>query len=206
MAHRTRILEESGFSLLEVLITLVVLAVGLVSLAKFQGTAIENGSLAKARSVAAHLAQEKLDDLRNYEVLITTHPTTGAVLGCNVNDKVRYQCIKGDEGGTTGGNENADGTLILPSGNVTFANNATDNVTYNRMWAVTNFYYPETATGKTPNSVATTTVPTIVPDYPDFKRVTVTVTWTDQDNVAQFVVLTSLISASNPLYSGRVLE
>ncbi len=187
--------HEGGFGLIEVLITLVVLAVGLVALAKFQGTAIESGSLAKARAVAAHLAQQKLDDLRNYEVLITTN-ADGTVIGCGVAGKVRYRCIANDAGGT------------IASGVVTVA-----NVAYARTWAVTDYCFPQTAAGdpnhpgKKPNVPADEPSCTAqAPAFPDFKRVTVTVTWTDQDGVGQTVVLRSIINASDPLYSGRILE
>lgn len=194
-----RIKNEGGFSLIEVLITLVVLAVGLVSLAKFQGTAIQSGSLAKERSVAAHLAQEKLDDLRNFEKLIHTD-ALGALIGCSADIRVSYQCIADNAGGNK---NNGTFTLRLPSGNTTVS-----GVQYNRTWIATNYYFQKTAAGMTPNNAATLTVPTPAPAYPDFKKVTVTVTWrhlrdtTDQPPVK----LTSIISASNPLYSGRVLE
>lgn len=195
--HPMKNIHERGFSLLEVLITLVVLAVGLVALAKFQGTSLESGSLAKGRTVAAHIAQEKLDDLRHYEMRIQVD-AMGVAIGCTVNIRVSYRCIATN----AGGNKNADFTLILPSGNLA----AISGVTYNRTWTVTDLYFPVTGAGVTPNSAATATAPTLVPPYPDLKRVTVTVTWTDQDGVAQSVVLTSLISSSNPLYSGKVLE
>jgi len=185
--------RETGFSLLEVLIALVVLAVGLISVAKFQGTIMKSGSLAKARTVATHLAQEKLDDLRNYEVLITTDPTTFAIVGCNVAGKVRYSCIANNAGGT------------LATGTVTVA-----SVNYTRTWTVQNYYFAATAAGKTANTAAVTNyapaAPVVLPPYPDYKVVAVTVAWTDQDGSAQSVVLSSIISASDPLYSGRILE
>ncbi len=185
--------RETGFSLLEVLIALIVLAVGLISVAKFQGTIIKSGSLAKARTVATHLAQEKLDDLRNYEVLITTDPTTFAIVGCNVAGKMRYYCIANNAGGA------------LASGTSTVA-----NVAYTRTWTVQDYYFAATAAGKTPNTAAVTNyapaAPIIAPPYPDYKLVAVTVAWADQDGSAQSVVLSSVISAADPLYSGRILE
>lgn len=64
--------SEKGVSLIEVLITLVVLGMGLMSLAKFQGTVMRDNGLAKARTVAAHLAQQQIESFRRYEVLTTT--------------------------------------------------------------------------------------------------------------------------------------
>ncbi len=200
--------HEGGFGLIEVLITLIVLAVGLVALAKFQGTAIESGSLAKARTVATHLAQQKLDDLRDYELLIETD-ASGVAIACNATDRVSYRCIATDAGGNKQG-----GALLLPA--LLPPDGATvSNVTYNRAWAVTDYCFrhcppdclpPQTTPGKRPNEPAVTPCPAPVPAFPDFKQVTVTVRWTDQDGDPQNVVLRSIISASDPLYSGRILE
>lgn len=61
--------QQGGFSLLEVLITLVVLGAGLISLAKFQGTVLQDNDIAKARSVAVQLAEQKIEELRSFRVL-----------------------------------------------------------------------------------------------------------------------------------------
>lgn len=55
-----------GFSLLEVLITVVVLSVALLALAKFQGDSIKEGSIAKKRTEAANLAQQQIETMRNF--------------------------------------------------------------------------------------------------------------------------------------------
>jgi prepilin-type N-terminal cleavage/methylation domain-containing protein len=60
---------QKGFGLLEVLITIVVLGVSMVALAKLQGILLQEGSYAKARSVALNLAQGKLEDLRGFSRL-----------------------------------------------------------------------------------------------------------------------------------------
>lgn len=54
-----------GFTLLEVLIAILVLGIGLVSIAKFHGHLIQSNHYAKARSLALLLAQEKIAVLRN---------------------------------------------------------------------------------------------------------------------------------------------
>lgn len=58
---RTR---ASGFSLLEVLITLLVVSLGLLALAGMYSMLMKNSAIAAARSQAVLLAQEKLDRLR----------------------------------------------------------------------------------------------------------------------------------------------
>lgn len=54
-----------GISLVEVLIGLVVLAGGLLAVAKFHASLLEASGTAKARSEAANLGQRKIEDLRN---------------------------------------------------------------------------------------------------------------------------------------------
>lgn len=69
---RADILRQGGFSLLEVLIALVVLGAGLISLAMFQGAVLQDNDLAKARSVAAQLAEERIEQFRSFRVLNIT--------------------------------------------------------------------------------------------------------------------------------------
>jgi Tfp pilus assembly protein PilV len=73
-----------------VLITLVVLGAGLISLAKFQGTVLQDNDLANARSVAAQLAEERIEQFRDfqtltgdgsYESFVTNLTGTGIMVG-----------------------------------------------------------------------------------------------------------------------------
>ncbi|MBE0569136.1 MAG: prepilin-type N-terminal cleavage/methylation domain-containing protein [Deltaproteobacteria bacterium] len=57
--------DEEGFSLLEVLISLVILAVGLLALALFQVTAIKGNSIASKWTTATQLTQERLENFRH---------------------------------------------------------------------------------------------------------------------------------------------
>jgi len=59
-------LNINGFLLLEVMITLLLITIVLVAMAKFQITALQENSLAKSRTVAINLAQSKLESLRNF--------------------------------------------------------------------------------------------------------------------------------------------
>ncbi len=56
---------KEGFSLLEVLISLVILAVGLLALAMFQVTAIKGNAIASKWTVATQLSQDQLEDFRH---------------------------------------------------------------------------------------------------------------------------------------------
>ena len=56
---------QGGFSLIEVLIALVILAVGLLGLALFQTTAIKGNAIASKWTVATELAQDRLERFRH---------------------------------------------------------------------------------------------------------------------------------------------
>lgn len=63
--------HDAGFALLEVLVTLLILAGGLLALSKFQGTLMQNSSVARQRTEAVMLGQQKIEDLRSFEVMST---------------------------------------------------------------------------------------------------------------------------------------
>jgi prepilin-type N-terminal cleavage/methylation domain-containing protein len=171
---------EKGFGLLEVLITILVLGVGMIALAKLQGIVLREGSYAKARSVAVNLAQGKLEDLRGFEQLQLPTPNAGVFTYAEIGDN-------------TGGLENADGSLVIPSGEVTVS-----NVIYNQTWTVTSYYY--CAENQSPSlSNCTLSKP-----YPDFKIVMMTIAWDDSKGT-QSVQLEDTISATDPAKGIRAL-
>ena len=69
MSRHSFITRQRGFGLLEVMIAVLVLAVGLLSLGSLHSMIIKSSSSAKAQSNAAALAQEKLDDLTSFQQL-----------------------------------------------------------------------------------------------------------------------------------------
>ena len=68
---RTRRTSQHGFSLLEVLITIGVLAVGLIAMARFQVTVLQGSSLARERSEAVAFAEQKIEQMRNYRDIVS---------------------------------------------------------------------------------------------------------------------------------------
>ena len=56
--------SEKGFTLIEVLIATLVLAIGLLSLATLAGTVIRGNSFSNKMTAATTLAQEKLEDIQ----------------------------------------------------------------------------------------------------------------------------------------------
>jgi prepilin-type N-terminal cleavage/methylation domain-containing protein len=57
--------RKEGFSLIEVLVALVILAVGLLGLALFQTTAIKGNAIASKWTIATELAQDRLERFRH---------------------------------------------------------------------------------------------------------------------------------------------
>ncbi len=58
-----------GFGLVEVLLATVILGVGVVGVAKFQGNIYKDGSISKQRAEALKIAEEKLEDLRHFNTM-----------------------------------------------------------------------------------------------------------------------------------------
>lgn len=63
--------HQQGISLTEILIALAILAFGLVSLLKFQGSLWIYNDLAKQRIEAVIITQEKIEELRDYDAIAT---------------------------------------------------------------------------------------------------------------------------------------
>lgn len=66
MKYSGRMQSQRGFSLLEVLVAIVVFAVGLLAIASLQGNLMQSGSDAKARTVATSLAEAQVEQLRTF--------------------------------------------------------------------------------------------------------------------------------------------
>jgi len=71
--------HQSGFTLLEVLITLVILAIGLLGLAGLQATGLKNNHSAYQRSQATLLTYDMIDRMRSNIVDITNYPSSTSV-------------------------------------------------------------------------------------------------------------------------------
>ena len=82
-----------GFSLIEVMIAVIVLAVGLLSLAALQGELFRAGAEAKARANAATIAQQVIEDARSFSFL--SEPEAGYVLNT-------YDSLASDDWEVTG--------------------------------------------------------------------------------------------------------
>ena len=135
-----------GVALVETLITVVIIAIGVVSLIRFQSYLAYDQSLNNERGDAVVLAASEIENLRDFQVLYTTPGYTA------------YQDIV--------------------SGNSTSTVNAT---IYNIVWTVT----PHT--------------------NPDYKSISVTVSWTDRRGSSQSVTLDSIIAGIEPAFSAMIM-
>lgn len=76
--ERSKSRSDDGFSLIEVLVALTILAVGLLALALLQTTAIKGNSLAAKSTVATNLAQDQMEQFRHTAwTAIGSSPATG---------------------------------------------------------------------------------------------------------------------------------
>jgi len=69
--------RQHGFALVDALIALLVMAFGMLAIAGFQTSLSANSDIAKQRSEAVRLAEQKIDELRSFSALTST--TTGVV-------------------------------------------------------------------------------------------------------------------------------
>jgi type II secretory pathway pseudopilin PulG len=190
MARELNMHQQRGFSLIEALFSALILGIALLALAGFQAVALQDSSLIKARSVAANLAQEKLDDLKSFTYLTdgTTTDDANAVTTSNYCGQGTFCFSEIATGSATapygGGQENADGTLKLARGAVT---GYIDN--YTRTWTVT----CSAEAAATALSFSTTCNSSTVA-----KLVTVRIEWNDSKGALQFVELQGVIYAMDP--------
>ena len=169
--------RQRGFSILEALFSALILAIALLGLAGFQATAMKDGSLIKGRSVAANLAQEKLDDLRGFTRLADDPATTG------VNECAAPTFCFSEIAADAGGAEKTNGDLKLPSGSVAGYLDG-----YSIAWTVT---CSAEAAGSALNFGTTCTDAAA-------KLATVTVSWKDSQGTDQTVSLQGAVYAMDP--------
>lgn len=175
--------HNRGFSLIEVMLALLILAVGILGISKLQGTLIKNTSDANQRAVAVALAQKKIDDLRSFAQMDMTGVSDWACPGTPLNAaSLAYADIADDAGGAP----LCDANLVANS------NIDIGNTNYQLSWDVTPYEFVTNVATLMPD--ASTASPTV-----DFKNVQVMVSWMDIDtgNDAS-VALSTILDAYSP--------
>ena len=108
-----RLSGKQGFSLIEVLVALAILAVGLLALALFQITAIRGNAIASRWTVATQLSQDRLEQFRHVPwANIVSSPATGY-------DNGTMQPVYANLPGAQGDNTISRGTPFYRVWNVT---------------------------------------------------------------------------------------
>jgi Tfp pilus assembly protein PilV len=111
--------RQSGFTLVEAMIALLVMAFGMLAIAGFQITLSRGSDVAKQRSEAVRLAQQKMEDLRSYTQLASDG--VGGVIDYAAD--LRGSAVLGTETVAPGSTHNA--------------NTYSTNTTFRRTWTVT---------------------------------------------------------------------
>jgi type IV pilus assembly protein PilV len=146
-----------GFTLVEVLVTLVIMSIGLLGLAALQLTSLKANHGSATRTQAVYLAYDIIDRMRanptavtagSYNTTIGAVPTGGTVAG---DDLVAWK--KNIVNALPKGDINGDGTPDNPDGSVTF-NAATNLITVNVVWD--DSHADATVTNHTPDVVTFT--------------------------------------------------
>lgn len=70
--------KQKGIGLIEIMVALVVVAIGILGIAQLQTKVVRSASDANARAIAAVLAQKKIDQLRSFNFLSTNNTEFGA--------------------------------------------------------------------------------------------------------------------------------
>ena len=99
---------KEGFSLIEVLVALVILAVGLLGLALFQTTAIKGNAIASKWTVATELAQDRLERFRHVDW--DQHPIVESPAGSSTGRNRPQPELRESSRGAAGDNTIVRGT------------------------------------------------------------------------------------------------
>jgi len=118
--------SQRGFTLIEVMIAAIVLAVGLLGLAKFQAELTRSASATKERTVALALAEKKVEDLRAFSQKNKPVDAAGNDINWSAGDTtgvMAYEYIADNEGGR-----------LIPGAQAAYKNDSGEQLTLS--WAL----------------------------------------------------------------------
>ena len=174
--------KQQGIGLIEVMIAAVVFALGSIAIIQLQGKFFQSSNAALGRSVAMSIAEEKLEDLRNFENFDDTDA-----------DIFDFTSITSNAGGNCT-EVNDDDTCTLEFAATNQAQTiSVNNLLFSRDWTVTDYYY---------NSAGA--LSTAISGNIAQKVIEVTIAWIDTDGSPQDLTLATVIN-SNSTSSGGVI-
>jgi len=155
-----------GFSLIEVMLAVLVLSIGILAVSKLQTSLLRSGADANNRSIAASIAQQKVDDLRRFVHLNSSTPGIGwDAIAVNGNLKypasLAFDHIADNKGGR------------IQASSITVGGQA-----YNLTWSIADYHFDGAGSTATP----------ITPDASTLKIAHVKVTWDSVGSTTNNVV------------------
>lgn len=182
---KSNISKQYGIGLIEIMVALVVVAVGILGIAKLQSSVVRSASDANARAFAAKIAQNKIDELRSFSELSDEQFADATTV-------FSYSQITDD---TTiyNGNHTIAGVVTSGAGAGQMGN--PDNTIFTLTWdLVGNYFYDNTSPLTLPAASNAT-------EIPDFKVVDVNVSWTDIDGESVTYTMRTIIDGYAPSYT-----
>ncbi|RDV29322.1 prepilin-type N-terminal cleavage/methylation domain-containing protein [Alteromonas aestuariivivens] len=162
--------KSRGFTLIEVLIAALIVMLGVTGFVTLQGEFMRSDAALNLRAVAIQLAEEKLDDLRRFDVLEVTA------------GELAYNDIDDNLGGT------------LPAGDLTVAVGTDNGRThqFTRNWTILDKYFVDTdndGDADTWLDEGDAGLPLNIPTVSSQKQVAVTIQWTDLEGEVKSVTV-----------------
>lgn len=130
--------KQGGFTLIETLVSVVILTIGLVGVASLMSQTVTGTAKSRYMSTAAMLATEKLEDLNRYPTSDANVASGGSITGdvATYNDDVQISAGNGGISETTNGNtvtHKPDGSVLTTAGTTALGSDA---MTFHRRWIV----------------------------------------------------------------------
>jgi type IV pilus assembly protein PilV len=125
IAMKKRIMDNDGFTMVEVLVALLILAIGLLSFAGLQIRSLTGSHSAYVRTQAAQYAADIVDRMManrgaatvgNYDIALGTAPCNAANVACD--DLTEWKQSLNGTINATGGLPGGDGSIAVGAGNV----------------------------------------------------------------------------------------
>lgn len=145
LSLRKRCGSQRGFTLIEMMVSILVLTIGLVGTAALMSSSVNMGAHARYQSTAALLASEKMEDLDRFPANDPAMNQGGSLTAdiAGYSDSVQISANSGSINEST----NVDGTITLytqkPDGTVGITTGAAlsaatpDQLTFKRRWQIT---------------------------------------------------------------------